>query len=173
MNGEAFEAKEKAGLMFQYRVTKYDPARRDAAGAYTLDEWTSFSDVGRTFSTGTLSSAEYQRIEDAYVAAARAFLQEAGVASLTVVGLENPRGVALPFAEGAELSAEAAGAILPRLLREEFWCRLESDVGFVHVGYDYAMYLGVAQPCPAAEALAYRLGLFMEPLPSPYIASGG
>lgn len=60
-----------------------------------------------------------------------------------------------------------------RLLREEFWCRLEADEGFVHVGYDFNLYVGVALPCPAAEDLAHGLGLFVEPFTSPYNASSG
>jgi hypothetical protein len=33
--------------VFEYRVTKYDPTRRDARGAYTREEWTSFGDIGQ------------------------------------------------------------------------------------------------------------------------------
>jgi hypothetical protein len=50
--------------MFEYRVTKYDPAHRAASGAYR-DEWTSFSDIGRSFGGVILTVEQYQRIEDA------------------------------------------------------------------------------------------------------------
>jgi hypothetical protein len=53
-------------------------------------------------------------------------------------------------------------------LRERFWCRLESRKAFIHVGFDYHMYVGVYHVCPAAEELARRLGLFVESFPSPY-----
>lgn len=154
--------------MCEYRVTKYDPAHRDPYGAYTRDEWTSVSDVGRTFVGVVLSEAEYRRVEDAYANVAVAFLREAGIWSLTVAGLENHSAVPLPFADSSPLGLAEVGEVLRRVLREEFWCRLEGAGAFVHVGYDYYMYVGVPNPCPDAAALAVQLGLFVEPFRSPY-----
>jgi hypothetical protein len=155
-------------VVFEFRVTKYDPAHRDAGGAYTRDEWTAVSDVGRAFAGVVLTEVEYQRVEDAYATAAVAFMREAGVLSLTVSGLENPAGLPLPFADGAVLDLCNAVVVIRRVLRGEFWCRLEGEGGFVHLGYDYYMYVGVPQRCPGAEVLAGQLGLFVEPFRSPY-----
>ncbi len=154
--------------MFEFRVTKYDPAHRDRRGAYTRDEWTAASDIGSVFGGVVLTAAEYQPVEDAYATAAVAYLREAGVGSLSVAGLENHAGVPLPFAEGSALGLAEVGGVIRQLLRGEFWCRLEGAGAFVHVGYDYYMYVGVPVACPSAEALARRLGLFPEPFQSPY-----
>ena len=35
--------------MIEYRVTKYNPALRDARGAYIAAEWTSVADIGCEF----------------------------------------------------------------------------------------------------------------------------
>jgi len=40
----------------KYRITKYNPMNRDANGAYLLNEWTSFSDIGKTFDGKTLTA---------------------------------------------------------------------------------------------------------------------
>ncbi len=154
--------------MVEFRVTKYDPAHRDARGAYTRDEWTAVSDIGRAFGGVVLTAAAYQRVEDAYATAAVAFLREAGVAALAVTGLENHATVPLPFAEGSSLGQAEIGGVVRRVLREEFWCRLEGAEAFVHLGYDYYMYIGVPRPCPEAEMLARSLGLFVEPFQSPH-----
>jgi hypothetical protein len=153
--------------VFEYRVTKYDPARRDARGAYTRKEWTSFGDIGRTFGGQILTLGEYRRVEDAYVSAALAFLREAGVETLTVEGLEargRPRPVAAEDSRGLAEMPE----VIRRVLREEYWCRLESPEAFVHIGYDYAMYIGVPRACPEAERSARRPGLYAEAFRSPY-----
>ena len=152
----------------EFRITKYDPAFRDETGAYTRDEWTAVGDIGRTFSGVELSESAYQRVEDAYAATAIAFMRESGVASLTISGLENGARLPLPFSEGALLNLRDAAAVLRQVLREEFWCRLEAEGGFIHLGYDYYMYIGVVRPCPEATALARQLGLFVEPFRSPY-----
>jgi hypothetical protein len=158
--------------VFEFRVTKYDPAFRDNGGAYTRNEWTSIGDIGRAFSGEVLTEAEYQRVEDAYTVVVIAFLQEAGVTSLKVVGLENHSAIPLSFGEGSILDAVEAGIVLRRVLREEFWCRLERPNAFIHLGYDYYMYVGVPSACPTSEALARRLGLFVEPFRSPYTKRG-
>ncbi len=153
--------------MNEYRVTKYDPALRDSTGAYTKQEWTMFTDVGRSFLGVVLTESEYRRVEDAYVQAALAFLTEGGLAELTIEGLEN-RQNKLEFSEGSILPLSRVGDVIRRLLRDEFWCRLEGNGGFVHIGWDYYMYVGVAHPCPSAQKLAGDVGLYVEEFKSPY-----
>lgn len=152
--------------MFEYRVTKYDPRVRSSGGTYT--EWTSVSDIGKSFDGFPLTNSEYQRVENTYIASALAFLREADVLSLTVRALENHGDVALAFGDGDVVSLEQVSAILPQVLREKFWCKLEGLDSFIHVGYDYYMYVGVPLDCPKAEQLAAGLGLFVEPFQSPY-----
>jgi hypothetical protein len=154
--------------VFEYRVTKYDPANRDAQGAYTREEWTAVSDIGHAFAGVVLTEPEYQRVEDAYVVAALAFLRESGVRSLIIAGLENHAESPLPYSDGAVLSLSEAATVIRQVLREKCWCRLEEAGAFLHIGYDYYMYVGVACPCPNAETLARQLGLFVEPFQSPY-----
>jgi hypothetical protein len=159
---------DRKSAVFEFRVTKYDPAHRDARGAYTRDEWTAVCDIGRTFNGVMLTEAEYQRVEDAYAATAIAFMREAGAPSLTVSGLENHAGLALPFENGTVLALTEAAEVVRRVLREEFWCRLERAGAFIHLGWDFYMYIGASGPCPCAAALARQLGLFVEPFQSPY-----
>jgi hypothetical protein len=73
----------------EYRVTKYNPAFRDSSGAYTRDEWISFGDIGQSFNGVELTRDAYQQVEDAYIAAAMAFLREGDVRQLTVRAFEN------------------------------------------------------------------------------------
>jgi hypothetical protein len=154
-----------------YRITKYNPALRDAAGAFLGSEWTSIADVGASFAGKELSLAEYERVEAAYVSAAQSFLVEASVATLQVQGVENSGGGLAAPAEGAVIEVRAIPSILVGLLRDSFWCRLESASAFVHVGYDYYMYVGVPSRCPVSERKAAEAGLFVENYSSPYARS--
>ena len=154
--------------MNEFRVTKYNPIHRDARGHFQRDEWTAVSDIGKTFAGVVLLDAEYQRVEDAYATVAVAFIQEAGVQSLAVDGLENNADVLLPFGDGSRLDLAEIGSVVRRMLREEFWCQLEIAEAFVHIGRDYYIYVGVPHPCPDSQMLAQKLGLFVEPFASPY-----
>lgn len=152
--------------MKQYRVTKYDPAFRTAVGAYTRDEWTAFSDVGTA-----VSLAEYERVEAAYLDTAVQFFTEQAIASLTIVSLENPAEVVLPtveLVEGTAVGLADLTAVVRGILRERYWAKLEGHDAFLHVGWDYYMYIGVPARPTQAIALAEARGLFVEDCPSPY-----
>ena len=154
--------------MFEFRVTKYDPKLRAADGSYARDEWTAISDIGRTYGGVLVTREEYERTEFAYLAAAKAFLEEAAVQVMSIRGLEDPDSRYPQFREGSTLPVEEIGLLLTLMLREELWCRLEAPQAFVHIGYDYYMYVGVPSPCPFAQRRAAGLALFVEPFRSPY-----
>lgn len=56
------------------------------------------------------------------------------------------------------------------MLRERGFCRLEAPAGvYIHVGYDYYLYLGGAVPSDRTIDLATQVGLFVdEDFTSPY-----
>jgi hypothetical protein len=154
--------------MYQYRVTKYDPAYRNAAGAYTRQDWTSFRHVGRSFDGVPLTREEYLRVESAYIESAVAFLTEDQAPELRVTALENQQGCPAAPTEGATVKREDFPSLCRSVLREEFWCRLEAEGRFVHFGWDYYMYVGVLGPCEKAVMTAQALGLFVEECDSPH-----
>lgn len=147
-------------LPYRWRITRYDPVRRDKRGAYPVATWTSIADVGTDFDGVELTLAAYERVESAYVEAFIAFAEECGSDELVVRSLESGGDLK----EGELLSLEDAGVVVRRMLREEVICKLEApDSGFVlHVGFDLYMYVGSLRPCPSAERRARMLGLFAE-----------
>jgi hypothetical protein len=169
-----------------WRITKYDPAFRDERGAYLKDEWTSVSEVGKSFDGVILTFEEYRKVEDAYVSTALSFVSEAGLDALTITYLETHRvsqvraeelrGIAFDpklARKGMALSHEALDGVCRLVLREIFWCKLESESGFyIHFGYDYYMYIG--SPVPSEKAITYgrQKGLFVEEMASPYLDVG-
>jgi hypothetical protein len=156
--------------MHEYRITKYDPDRRDEHGAYPDDDWTAFSDIGRVIGAAVLTREEYDQVENAYLDAVRIFAEAAGIDEFSVRGLERHGQPTLELQEGQRLDLADALEVVRGLLREAgFWCRLEADGGFVHIGWDYYMYFGatadVSDIIPAVKAL----DLHIEPgWSSPY-----
>ena len=113
--------------MFEYRVTKYNPAVRSEGRQY--NEWTSISHVGTAFDGQVLTQSAYEEVEAAYVAVATAFLREAEADSVSIRGLEDHKDNGASYAEGDTFAPSDAGEIMAQVLREEFWCRLEGDRG--------------------------------------------
>jgi hypothetical protein len=152
--------------MKQYRVTKYNPEFRKADGSYFNDEWTSFSDVGKS-----VSEDEYKRVENAYIESAINFLEEQGISQLKINNLENAFGEDEPGIElsnGEVLEVDALKVVLKSILREKYWAKLENANAFIHLGYDYYMYVGVPNESKSAQKFAESKGLFVEEFISPY-----
>ena len=159
-------------MRHQHRITKYNPALRDASGAFTGDDWTACSDVGRAFGGVVLAQAAYQLVEDAYVFAVDSLLRAAGVDSLQLRGLENRSNSKLPgfVKPGADLNVAQCAEFARIALRERAWGRLVAPGrAYVHFGYDYYMYIGLPRKCADTLDAVQQRGLFVEPFRSPYL----
>jgi hypothetical protein len=53
--------------MYNWRITKYNPAYRDNAGCYLKDEWTSISDIGNIYDREVITYETSKKVEDADV----------------------------------------------------------------------------------------------------------
>jgi hypothetical protein len=107
--------------MIEYRVTKFDPALRDARGAYTADDRVLFKQIGGSFGGKVLTEGEYVRVEQAYIDSATAFLREGGIDSLTVEGIENHKGLTLEIGEGSTLSLASLAVALRLNISPKKW----------------------------------------------------
>ncbi|MDQ6597759.1 hypothetical protein E2K98_25370 [Bacillus salipaludis] len=64
--------------MFSWRITKYNPKKREEEGSYLdLEEWTSFSEVGKK-----VSEEEYLKTESNYLNSITRFMNETGYKKL-------------------------------------------------------------------------------------------
>lgn len=151
--------------MFEYRITKYNPANR-IDGRYAVDEWTSFSDVGKSFGKTELTYAKYLDTENAYIDCCIDLLSKAQILSLSVEQAEcYSKDIYLPstVSDVAEMRK-----LISACLREQCWFKLTGKNFFIHFGYDYYMYIGSVLPTVIVEKTATKYGLFCEQYPSPH-----
>jgi hypothetical protein len=159
--------------LHHYRVTKYDPALRDNAGRFPDDlpsSWTRFGDIGNVFGGARLTLPNYLDTEANYLVAVASFIEESGIAKLVAYGVENTDG-GFRVHEGQELAPAEAVEAVRQMLRGDGWCRLATDDdSYVHVGWDYYLYVGTRQPCDQSVRLAEARGLFVDrEFRSPYL----
>jgi hypothetical protein len=141
----------------QLRVTKYD--RDDPRYA---EDWTSVSDVGDTFFGKVLTLERYLEVEASHLRVVAAFLEEAEVETTVVRAPERYDAHWWP-GEGDSLSRLETADVVREMLRERAWCRLEGPRDtYVHVGYDYYLYLGGNVSCGRTIALSRDIGLFVD-----------
>jgi hypothetical protein len=101
------------------------------------------------------------------------FLEESGTSRVAAVDVENADRT-FCVSEGAILPPTEAIEAVRQMLREEGWCRLiDDDRFYMHVGWDYDLYVGCEYPCERSVALATERGLFVDrDFSSPYLTLG-
>jgi hypothetical protein len=170
-------------IYHEWRVTKYNPDNRDENGHYTLvEDWTSPYEIGKNFDGNELTLDDYLRVETAYLDAAMAFMEESGIHSVWILGLEKyiteedratflyeKEFERLVLKEDSLIGLEDVRLVMKMVLRDFICCQLYSeDRFFIHFGTDYYMYIGSHVDCPSAIEWATTHGLFVENKPSPY-----
>lgn len=175
--------------MNEYRVTKYDPAKRADDGVY-LDqqEWNCISDIGKLSSGSKLTPEAYLHTEGAYVDAVLRFFAASGLPHLRVTGayhratsdvlsemrsdhpyFDIPSPDDLKYREDQVVGVDEIAFLVMQNLRGTLDCRLEyHEAFFVHFGWDYYMYVGCRGDCAQACRDVSAGELFVEEFASPH-----
>ena len=170
--------------MKNYRITKYDPAKRNEKGHY-LDstEWTSISDIGKVeYNSPTFS--DYQKIENAYVESINEILKLNQISEFEISGLEsyntkqdfeefkkkerlmnlnvNYETEIKTLIEGTIIKVDAISKLVRLILRETIWMKLLNPKLNIEFGYDYYMYVHCEELSNQTIKKIEGLGLYVE-----------
>ena len=171
-------------MLTNYRITKYNPQKRDSQGAYLdFEEWTSISDVGKATAL-FLTYEAYEEIENAYVAAVKTVLKEKNRFALNTSDVElhhvesdfrtfeidgRLASLSVDFSkeivdirDGVTLSGSELDKFIRLILREVIWMKLFNDVMVVTFGYDYYMYVECEELQAITIAEIEKSGLYVE-----------
>jgi hypothetical protein len=166
----------------QWRITKYDPAKRNEHGHYTGEDWIMAQQIGSVVDGKVFTKEEYLEMEDKYVKAAEEFFLASGLVTLTVTNLRQfndyPDHIIehglndieiVSLSEGQHVTAKELGPIMRLQLREILGCWLENpNKFFINTGWDYHMYIGCSENLPDAIAKVNASRLYVENFASPY-----
>ena len=174
--------------MYSWRITKYNPAFRISNGSYNKPEWSSFSDIGKSFEGVELSLNEYLQIESKYINAIILFINNLKIPYLKILDLEkytlsneiiNKYKKIYPYKivnifnkikNNAKYNIEEIDVISKLVLREHIWLKLEyENKFFIHFGYDYYLYIGSIIKNNLLIDKIINDGLFVEEYNSPYM----
>lgn len=166
-----------------WRLSKYDPALRDHAGNFLGNDWTSFSDIGKSFDGKVLDVATYLEVENAYVESIVSFFDAVRIEDLYLEQFERcsdwelmalDRRIGLPedlpaFVIGKSLKGSDWECFIRLALREVIWGQLHNAKAdaYLHFGYDFYVYLGAR----GESILQWNpsRGIFAEAMHSPYL----
>jgi hypothetical protein len=168
-------------MEYQWRVTKYDPSKRNSDGSYAENEWVGVFELNHTFNAKTFTVNDYLETEEKYVNAAIRFFDETHEKSVILHdwhkdGTGNTDmmpfnlDISQDFKDGQSISRESLPLVMRMLLRNIAHCSIEiKDKFFIHIGWDFYMYVGSSTDLPDAVSEVRQTGLFVEPFISPYL----
>ncbi|MDD3404166.1 MAG: hypothetical protein PHQ72_12550 [Hespellia sp.] len=167
--------------MYYWRVTKYNPKYRKNK-KYVNNEWTTISDVGKSFNNTEFTFEEYLEYEKKYINAIILAMQESEIDNFVIEELEKNVYEEYPdlsetkakefydsLKNGMPICTEKIGLVTKLILREMIWGKLISDSSFIHFGYDYYMYFGFEKDLKNARKSIENTRLFVENIRSPYL----
>lgn len=144
----------------KFRITKYNPQFRLENGAYSVDDWTSITDIGKEFNGSKLNLDTYISVENKYLDAIQVILDNFNCKNIVLRKIEKyftfeeveKLVIDLPSLQVKNLFGEAKNEMILSVdeallfcvlnLREALWCELvDIDKKFrIVFGYDYYMY---------------------------------
>ena len=149
--------------MAHFRITKYNPANRDADGTYNKPkEWTNFSDVG-----SSVTLEKYEKIEMGYIDTIVQIFKFCKIDTFSISGLEN-RSSESSHKEGDVVDLNELKKVMKAIFRGEYWCRLKNNRSFIHFGDDFYMYVGAPDVPEFIKKSITKRSLFLEPFKSPH-----
>lgn len=145
------------------------------------DEWVGIFELNETFDGKTFTVDDYLEVEQKYVDAAVGFFREtnekyltlrnwqkyeSGSASVKPYGLD----ISTDFTDNQSISINSLPVVIRMMLRDIAHCEIEiKNIFFIHIGWDFYMYIGSAFNLPAAIDDVNRSGLFVEECTSPHL----
>lgn len=169
--------------MYFYRVSKYNPDKRNKNGDYTLEDWTSFYDIGQLFMNKKLTFQEYEKIESQYIKIVISSMVEIGQNYFVVTELEKYEYNADEIVFGPDEDSlykdirnndkvflKEIPLLMKLQLRDIIWGKLISENLIIHFGYDYYMYIISSKKLTKMTKNYQEHGIYIEEgIKSPYL----
>lgn len=149
--------------MKNFRISKYNPTKRNSDGFYLEEEWTSISDIGKRFKDKTLGSDHYIEMEERYIGVIRDYCLNTGINSFILkdlIRLDLTSNKSIQSVYSTELilthenihgnkifGLEEIQNVARLMLREDLHGQIFEVKGrfTAEFGYDYYMYVSIEE----------------------------
>lgn len=152
--------------MQHLRFSKYDIKYRDENGYYLRDDWTSISHIGDIKEGELLTREEYERVEKNYLNTLHDIAQTVGVTHFHINGIElngfDTDQLDFPLINGTSINLNQCLTLSQKILRNEIWCKIESEKLNIYFGYEYYIYISFEGDLDTVKAIIKKYDLFWE-----------
>lgn len=152
--------------MHYLRFSKYDIKYRNELGHYLRDDWTSISDVGKVCEDELLTMEEYERVEKNYLNTLHDIAQTVGATQFQINGIEmwdfDTDQLDFPLINGTSINLNQCLTLSQKILRNEIWCKIESEKLNIYFGHEYYIYISFDGDLDTVKAIIKKYDLFWE-----------
>ena len=141
-------------------MNKYIVFKSDFRKVDNIDEWTSFSDIGKIFNNKVLTMDEYLLIENKYLKFIEDLLNECNVKQLTIKSIEFIEKT--NWKKGQKLNNKEIIKICKDSLREKCWVYLKSKNLNISFGYDYYLFIETSYDYDDIKSIISFNGLYIN-----------
>lgn len=171
--------------MIFHEILKYRPQNYDCEGKYIVDEWTSMSDIGKSFNGKKFTLKEYLHIEQQHVNVINAIMSSTKCKYLTIKYIEADKKVIMErmkssrfcvedsllqssivfLKKGKNICSKNLDNIIRLALREYIYVILYNKKYNLQVefGYDYYLYISCPLNNTTLEKIVQDNGLYLDP----------
>ena len=151
------------GARRTHEIVKYMPEGYDDNGVYCRDEWTDFSDIGKTFDGVIFTMEEYLEIENRYIECAVDIMDASQCTFLTIGYVHDYNNKGYRYKD--RVRREQLRDVLRDILRNEVWCVLVNLKHNVQINFGWDYYMNVI--CPLEENCLQKIveshNLYLNP----------
>ena len=141
-------------------MNKYIVFKSDFRKVDNIDEWTSFSDIGKIFNNKVLTMDEYLLTENKYLKFIEDLLNESNVKQLTIKSIEFIEKI--NWKKGQKLNNKEIIKICKDSLREKCWVYLKSKNLNISFGYDYYLFIETSYDYDDIKSIISFNGLYIN-----------
>lgn len=168
-----------------YRITKYDPYKRDRNGKYDENEWTSLSDLINEMQFNKAIDI-YLKVENKFIELYSYILSESNIEKMIISSLEINNNYDKEYLDritynvdinilktlknGKTIDKAEILGVIRLSLREIIWCKLNWNLVYIHFGYDYYTYIGGITIANGLINSALENAIYIEEYDSPYLS---
>lgn len=171
----------------KYRISKYNPNCRDENDEYLNDEWTDYSDIGRSFKNKIFSFSDYQVVETNILFVLYLISLEKDILSFEITALENSEKTRFKSKKRLK-DARLTGPMYSRMMQQSrigdiispiemlvlcqltlrncLWCSFQGGKSFnrmqVDFGWDYYVYVSCSEISEGTFRIAQKIGIYIE-----------
>ena len=146
-------------MCFCYKVSKYNPLFY-VDDVFVKNEWTDFSDIGKSFDGEQLTLTEYEKIENNYINFVVEIANVINLSKFRILDLQIYDSVL--WENEQEISLSNLPMLIKDCLRNKCWCKIHEERFCLCFGFDFYLHLKCEVDYALVNKISEKNSLYVQ-----------